>query len=130
MARINVRTVLLWIVNVLASLAFVAIGAGKFFNPFWLKAFPRWGYSDGFRILIGVLEIAAGVFLAIPATAMYAAVLIDAILSGALATLVLNHEKPFPPVFWLVVVSAVGFARRRRAWRPSARPVSTPARTI
>jgi len=130
MARIKVRTVLLWILNVLAAVALVAIGAGKFFNPFWLKAFPRWGYSDGFRMLIGVLEIAGGVFLAIPATALYAAVLIDAILIGAFATLVLNHERPFPPVLWLVVVSTVGFARRRRAWRPSARAVSTPAGTI
>ena len=130
MARIRAGSVLLWTVNILAALAFVTIGFGKFRNPFWLKAFPHWGYSDGFRILIGVVEILGGVALAFPRTAAYAAVVIDVIMVGAVGTLVIHHEKPLPPIFWLFVVSIVGYARRRQAWRPAARQVPAPVDTV
>ena len=37
----------LWIVNVLAAAAFVAIGLAKFGLPEWAINFERWGYPDG-----------------------------------------------------------------------------------
>jgi len=130
MARGKTVAGVLWILQILAAFSFVAIGAGKFVNPFWLRAFLRWGYSDGFRMLIGVLEILGGLLIAIPRTASYAAILIDAILIGAAGTLLINHEKLFPPIFWLIVVSIVGYARRRQAWRPAGRAVSVAADTV
>ncbi len=130
MANGRAGRALLWIAQIWAAFAFVVIGFGKFRNPFWLAAFPRWGYSDGFRMLIGVLEMLAGVLIAFPQTASYAAVLIDVIMLGAVGTLVVHHEKLFPPIFWLIVVSIVGFARRRRAWRPSASAPPAHADTV
>ena len=62
------KTVSLWIVQIWAALAFVAIGFGKFGSPFWISGFARWGYSGQFRILIGVLEMTGGILLAIPKT--------------------------------------------------------------
>jgi putative oxidoreductase len=126
----RVALVLLWIVQILAAAAFVAIGYGKFSNPFWLKAFPRWGYSDGFRVLIGVAEMVGGVLLAFPQTAAYAAVLIDAIMLGAVWTLVTHQEKLLPPIIWLVMVSGLGYARRRRAWRPASASRATQAEPV
>ena len=127
------RTVLLWIVQILAALAFVAIGYGKFGNPFWLRAFARWGYSGQFRILIGVLEMTGGILLAIPKTTAYAAILIDVIMIGAAGTL-LAHGEPraqmFAPIFWMAIVSSVAYARRRHAWRPAARQSSAAADTV
>jgi uncharacterized membrane protein YphA (DoxX/SURF4 family) len=125
MSKGKAGRVILWIVQIWAALAFVVVGIGKFRNPFWLAAFPRWGYSDGFRMLVGVLEALGGLLLAFPRTVSYAAILIDIVMIGALGTLVVNHEKLFPPIFWLIVVSIVGYARRRQAWRPAAR--QTPA---
>lgn len=127
------KTALLWIVQILAALAFVAIGIGKFSSPFWLRAFARWGYSDAFRMLIGVLEMTGGVLLAIPQTTVYAAALIDAIMIGAAGTL-LAHVEPrgqlFAPIFWAVIVSSLGYARRLRAWRPAGRGASVAADTV
>src|SRR3982750_935233 len=104
--------VLLWVVQLLAAAAFTAIGFAKFGNPFWIQAFARWGYSDEFRVLVGVLEMAAGILLAIPRTTVYAAALIDAILIGAAGTLVLNGE-PFrqavAPLVWIAIASALAF---------------------
>ena|SRR5215471_13933256 len=130
MANGRAGRVLLWIFQAWAAFSFVVIGFGKFHNAFWLKAFPRWGYSDNFRMLIGVLELFAGLLMAFPRTATYAAVLIDAIMIGAFATLVLNHEKVFPPIFWLIVVSIVGYARRKQAWRPAGRGIPAAADTV
>ena len=118
---------ILWMLQIWAAFAFVVVGVGKFRNPFWLAAFPRWGYSAGFRMLIGVLEILGGLCLALPQTASYAAILIGLIMLGAVTTLVAHHEPLFPPVFWLIVVSIVGYARRRRVWRPASRQIAARA---
>jgi hypothetical protein len=130
MANGKAGRAILWLFQIWAAFAFIVVGIGKFRNPFWLAAFPRWGYSDGFRMLIGVLEIAGGILMAFPPTVLYAAILIDAIMIGAVGTLVLNHEKLFPPLFWLIVVSIAGYARRRRAWRPGHRQTSAAANTV
>lgn len=123
MARISVSRALLWIANILAACVFVMVGYGKFTNPFWLKAFPRWGYSDNFRMLIGVLEVTGGLLLAMPNTTVYGAILIDVIMIGALGTLVRFHEAISAPVFWLVIISLIGYARRRHAWLPGRRAI-------
>jgi len=123
----NVGGALLWIVQILTALAFVRIGFGKFTNQVWLMHFQHWGYSDGFRQLIGVVEIAAGALFVLPSTASYGAVVMCPILIGAVATLLWHHEAVFPPTFWFVVVVAIGVARRSRAWRPADRRLPVPA---
>jgi len=130
MANSKARRAILWVFQAWAAFAFVVIGIGKFRNPFWLVAFPRWGYSDRFRMLIGVLECVGGLLIAFPRAAVYGALLIDAIMIGAFGTLLLNHEKLFPPIFWLVVVSIVGYARRKQAWRLAARSVTATVDTV
>lgn len=130
MASRKVRGVVLWIFQGWAAFAFVVIGIGKFRNPFWLTAFHRWGYSDGFRMLIGVLECLGGLLIAFPRTAVYGAIVIDTIMVGALGTLLLNHDKLFPPIFWLIVVSIVAYARRTQAWRPAARRMPAAMDTV
>jgi uncharacterized membrane protein YphA (DoxX/SURF4 family) len=126
-------TVLLWAIQILAGLGFTAIGFGKFGNPFWIRAFAHWGYSDGFRILIGVLEMAGGILLAIPQTTVYAAALIDVIMIGAAGTLLL-HGAPLQqisaPIVWMVLASVLAFVRRRRAWRPAGPGARIAAGTV
>ena len=124
---------LLWAIQLLAAVAFVNIGFGKFVSPFWIKAFARWGYSDNFRMLIGVLEMAGGILLAIPQTTVYAAALIDVIMIGAAGTLLLNGQPPrqiSAPIVWIVLVSALAFRRRRRTWRPAGRGARIAAGTV
>ena len=85
-------TVALWIVNTLAAAAFVAIGLAKFGGPAWAVKFERWGYPDGFYMVIGALEFAGGVLLLVPRVSSYAAALLGAILIGAAATHALHDE--------------------------------------
>jgi putative oxidoreductase len=125
----TVGTVALWLVNILAAAAFVAIGVGKFAGPEWPRKFERWGYPDGFYMVIGALEIAGGVLLLVPKLSSYAAAGLGVILIAAAATLRLNHLPMSAPLAWLAVLTLIGVARRRRAWRPgiSRLPVA-PAR--
>jgi uncharacterized membrane protein YphA (DoxX/SURF4 family) len=123
-------TVTMWALQVLASLGFVYIGIAKFRNGFWIAGFARWGYSDSFRMLIGVLEVAGGVLLAFPPTASYAAALLGCILAGAIGTLVLHNEPPFPPLLWIAVIALIGLVRLPRMWRPSRRGVPPTLDTV
>ena len=121
--------VLSWIVQVLAAAAFVAIGIGKFADPNWARKFERWGYPDGFYLVVGLLELAGGVLLLVPKLSSYAAGLLGAVMIGALATHWLHGETRMlrAPLPWLVVLTLIGIVRWSRAWRPRApapRPVA------
>jgi hypothetical protein len=113
-------TMMMWALQAFASFAFVFIGIAKFWQPFWIAGFARWGYSGSFRMLIGVLELAGGVMLAFPPTASYAAALIGCIMLGAVGTLALHNEHPTPPLFWFFVMALIGLVRWHRAWRPKS----------
>jgi uncharacterized membrane protein YphA (DoxX/SURF4 family) len=116
-------TVALWVVQILAGAAFVAIGVAKFGSPVWARNFARWGYPDGFYMVIGVLEIAGGLMLLVPKVTSYGAALNAVILAAAAVTLALNHLPMAPPLIWLPVMILLGVARRGRAWRPGVRPL-------
>jgi uncharacterized membrane protein YphA (DoxX/SURF4 family) len=128
----TVGAVALWIVQVLAAAAFVAIGVAKFALPVWASNFARWGYPDGFYLLIGALEVAGAILLLAPKLSSYGAALLGAIMIGAAATHALHHEaaRVSAPLVWLAVVALIGVARRRRAWRPGARALPVPASQV
>ena len=130
MTRAQVGRTRLWIITGFAALAFVVAGRGKFTNPFWAKSFLRWGYSDGFRLAIGILEMAGGLLIAFPRSAVYGAIVIDAIMLGAFGTLIRFHEPRSAPLFWIAIVSAIGYARRRDAWRPTEREIRATIDTV
>jgi putative oxidoreductase len=119
----RVGTVALWTVQVLAAAAFVAIGLAKFATPVWARNFARWGYPDGFYLVIGALEIGGAILLLVPKLSSYGSVLLGAMMIGAAATHALHHEtaRVSSPLMWLAVVMLIGLARRRRAWRPGVR---------
>jgi putative oxidoreductase len=118
-------TVLLWALQILLGAGFIAIGIRKFQDPSWVRMFARWGYPDGFYMVIGALELAAGMLLFIPRVASYGALLIAAIMVGAAATHAIHGEtaRIAPPLVFLVLVSVIGWCRRGRASRLSARQV-------
>jgi uncharacterized membrane protein YphA (DoxX/SURF4 family) len=128
----TVGTVALWIVQVLAAAAFVAIGVAKFASPVWARNFARWGYPDGFYLLIGALEIGGAILLVVPKSSSYGAALLGAIMAGAAATHALHHEaaRVSAPLMWLAIVALIGWARRRRAWRPGVRALPVPASQV
>lgn len=125
-----VGTVVLWALQVLAAAGFIAIGLAKFGSPVWARNFARWGYPDGFYIVIGALELIGGVLLLIPRVTTYAAALLGAIMVGAAATLLVHGEPASAPLAWLCMMIVLGAARRRRMWRSARRPLPIAASQV
>jgi putative oxidoreductase len=125
-------TVALWIVQILAAAAFVAIGVAKFASPVWARNFERWGYPGGFYLVIGALEVGGAILLLVPKLSSYGAALLGAMMVGAAATHALHHEaaRVSAPLMWLAIVALIGWARRRRAWRPGVRALPVPASQV
>jgi uncharacterized membrane protein YphA (DoxX/SURF4 family) len=81
------REAMLWAVTLFLMQAFVPSGYLKLLdNSGWTDAFAGWGYSEWFRRAVGVAEIIAGLAILVPRVAAYGALLIFAIMAGAIAT--------------------------------------------
>ena len=115
----RVKTVLLWALQVFVGLLFVLIGVMKFRDPTWVRSFARWGYPDGFYMIVGVVEAVGGIGLLIPAVTTYAAALLVAVMAAASLTHVVHGEMQrfTAPLVYLVAVALVGWSRRASAWR-------------
>ena len=89
------KTVGIWVLTVLLGLFFVLQGVAKFTpsSP-WPGMFEGWGYPAGFHLVIGALELLAGIFLFVPRVAGFAAALLVLIMLGAFGTHALHGEGP------------------------------------
>ncbi len=83
--------VALWIVTALVAGLFFVAGGAKIGG--WLDAqFVEWGYSTGFAVLIGVLEVLFAIALLSKRTAAWATFGLMAIMLGAIGTHLTNGE--------------------------------------
>ncbi len=115
-------TIGLWALQVLLGALFVLLGTGKFGDPTWSRNFARWGYPDGFYMVIGVLEALGGLLLFVPRLASYAAAMLGIIMIGASLTHFVHGEmhRVAPPLVYLALLAIVGVSRRRAAVRPAS----------
>ena len=92
-----------WSSAIFLAIVFVYTGSSKLVGPSakgWDARFVRWGYPSGVAAVIGVLEILGGVGLLVPRIRRYAAMVIIAVMIGALATHLVHGEflRMIPPV--------------------------------
>ena len=81
------KTIGIWIPALLLVMIFAPQGWSKFFaDSGWSRAFRHWGYPDWFRVTIGIMELAAVGLLLLGRTAAFGALLIIAVMLGAMAT--------------------------------------------
>lgn len=121
LARIGL--VLLWVFQVLLALLFAVAGIAKFMDPTWVRNFARWGYPDGFYMVIGVLELVGGLSLLVPRVASYGATMLGVIMIAASLTHAVHGEsaRVTPPLVYLALLAAVGALRWRSAMRLTPR---------
>ena len=120
--------VVLWFFQVLIAVGFVLIGVAKFADPSWARSFARWGYPDGFYMVIGALEAAGGFALLVPRLTSYTAVLLGVIMISASLTHWVHGEmaRVTPPLMSLAVLIVVGAGRWRSAVRIRSLRRTTP----
>jgi len=111
------KEVLIWIVTVALILMFGNAGIRKFFAfSGWTRMFHNLGLPDWFRIVIGVLETAAAMLLALPRTAAYGAAMMITIMLGALGEVVMHGWTSafMQPIVAMVLAAIVLIARWRQ----------------
>jgi uncharacterized membrane protein YphA (DoxX/SURF4 family) len=105
--------------QVVIGLMLVLVGTGKFRGHFWAERFSHWGYPDGFYMVVGVMEAAAGVAIWIPKLATYGALLVMVIMVAAAFTGLIHGEVAFvgAPIFYFCACAIVALSRRGDRWR-------------
>jgi uncharacterized membrane protein YphA (DoxX/SURF4 family) len=115
----RVKAVATWALQILVGLMLILVGVMKFRDPSWVQNFARWGYPNGFYMVVGVLEAAGGVAVLIPSLASYGALLVMGIMCAASLTGLVHGEMKWvaPPIFYLVCCAAIAWLRRSNRWR-------------
>ena len=106
-----------WLPALMLAYVFGTQGFAKFSETSgWATAFRHWGYPDWFRIVIGVLEVAAAACMLYGRTAIVAALIIICVMIGAEATHVLKDggRHMTSEVVPLVLSSLILFLRREQ----------------
>jgi len=106
-------------------MVFAPAGWAKFDDSSgWATAFAGWGYARPFRLLIGLLELAAALLLVWPRTAAYGGSIIVAIMLGGMGTHVFVEQRPsrvMSELGQLVFAAGILVGRWRSRIHPSAR---------
>jgi len=110
----RVRTITLWILQVIVALAFFAAGGSKLTGAEQMVAvFDKIGWGQWFRYVTGLLEVASAIGLFIPWYAFYAAGLLMLIMAGAIfAHLTVLGGSPVPPIVLLLLSAAIAYLRK------------------
>ena len=109
--------VVVWLMTAMLVLVFMRAGLAKFDDTSgWARAFETWGFPVWFRILIGVVEVAAAALLILPRTAPYGALLIVATMLGGMGThLAVGQARHMrSEVVPMTFATIIFFARRPR----------------
>ncbi|MEA2339068.1 MAG: putative oxidoreductase [Thermoanaerobaculia bacterium] len=90
------KEVAVWLLTLLLVAMFANAGIRKFpESGGWTRMFRLAGFPDWFRILIGVIEVAAAALLLIPRTAAYGAITVIVVMIGALGTVAMTLHGTF-----------------------------------
>ena len=110
-----VKEVVLWIITLFLALVCLRSGWLKVSgNIFWVRDFQRWGYPDGFRLVVGIAELISTALLLVPRLASYGASLFTLVMLGAIFTHYTNNETSRLPfnLLLLTLSLVIAFARR------------------
>jgi putative oxidoreductase len=108
--------VVLWVFALFLAWVFARQGISKFSDDSgWARAFRVWHFPVWFRLLIGVGETAAALLLLWKRTAAAGALIIIAIMLGAMATHIYwgRPGQVTSEILPLVLATAVALGRRR-----------------
>jgi uncharacterized membrane protein YphA (DoxX/SURF4 family) len=126
----RIRSIAGWALQALLAVAFVSIGLGKFGDPSWARSFVRWGYPEGFHLLVGGIEMTGGVLLLVPRLTTYAAASLMTVMLAAMLTHALAGQPPWRPLPHFVVLLTVFWLRWPWRWRRSTGAIAGAPRAV
>lgn len=98
------------ILSVVLGVIFIIASTGKFsMNSIMYENFVRWGYHGLLMISVGVFEGFGGIMLVIPKTRHIGALLLGAVMVGAVYTHMIQNEELGSPIFPLSLLITLIF---------------------
>ena len=121
MAKIKLKTVgnvLVWALSILLAAAYLLDAYPKLTGSQGVvEQFESFGYSQGFRVLIGVLEGVGAVMLLFPRLAFWGAALLSVVMIGAAYShLATGLGSPFHALRNLVLLAIIARVRWKQAY--------------
>lgn len=111
-----VLEVILWMFSLFLVWVFARQGMAKFSDDSgWARAFRVWHFPDWFRAAVGVAETVAALLLLWPRTALGGAIIIIAVMLGAMGTHIWwgRPDQVTSEVLPLVLATVVAIGRRK-----------------
>ena len=106
------KTIGLWGIQGLMALAMVGPGVQKFTGPVWQRMFRVWGYPDHFYLVIGAIEVIAGLGLLWPRIATPSAIVLMIVMVGAAVTRILHGGSGVGEIVFFTLLGIIAYARR------------------
>jgi putative oxidoreductase len=106
-----VKTIALWLLQILLTVPMVGSGLQKFTSPAWPRMFRVWGYPDHFYLVIGAIELIAGLGLLVPKTATPSALILMVVMVGAAITQMLNGRNGVGELVFCALLAVIAYAR-------------------
>jgi putative oxidoreductase len=122
------KEVALWVMALFLVYVFTKAGIQKFSDTSgWARAFHAWGYPVWFRVLIGIIEVAAAALLLYRPLAALGALLITFVMLGAMGTHVFVQHRPSQATneIFLLVLALLVLTGRSRPWITATRAFIT-----
>ena len=115
--------VLLWLLQIVTAAAFFMAAFPKLAgSSMMVEVFEKIGLGQWFRYLTGALEAVGGLLLLIPGFAGSGALLLMAIMVGAIVThLTMIGGSPAHAVDYLALAALVAWLRRKQIWKVNSR---------
>lgn len=107
---------------------YLTMGWPKFrSDSFWTALFEHWGYPPSFRILIGVVEVGAGVAIVVPWVTTYAAAALMIVMLGAAGSLARDArwDDVLTVSYYLVGLAWIAWEWRAQRYRFTAKGRTT-----
>jgi putative oxidoreductase len=109
---IHVKRIALWLFQLLLAAAMTGSGMEKFTSPAWERMFRRWGYPDHFYLVVGAVEVIAGLALLVPRTASAGAVvLVPVMIAAAITQITRGGRNGVGEIVFAVVLTVIAWAR-------------------
>jgi len=107
-----------WILTLLLAVLMAGPGAQKFTGTTWQRMFRAWGYPEGFYLVIGAVEVIAGLGLLIPRLTSYCAIVLSIVMLGAAATQILSGGRNgVGEIVFATLLALLARIRWRDRWR-------------
>jgi uncharacterized membrane protein YphA (DoxX/SURF4 family) len=106
------KQIVLWLFQVLIAAAMIGPGIEKFTSPAWERMFRRWGYPDYFYLVVGAVEVIAGLALLLPRTASAGAiVLVPVMIAAALTQITRGGRNGVGEIVFAVALTVIAWGR-------------------